>query len=506
MKLNNKTSNIIFSVMILLVVIFINLIGRNWPKRFDLTDNQRYTLSESSKSVVRKIDDLFSIKVYFSNNLPGQYANNKRYLQDILEEYTAYSSGNLQFEFYSPEDDEKMAEDAQKYGIQPVQLTVIENDRREIKKVYMGLILLYEDKREVIPVIQTSTGLEYDLTTKIKNMVDTQKSTIGIVSLDGQSQNQNLVRFLNERYTTRPNINLSTPIDDNINVILINGVKDSLDINQEKNLRDFISRAGNVFIAQNRINVDIQTQQTTPIQSNIFDILGTYGLLINENLVLDQSCNQVNVQQQMGIFRMAVPMDYPFLPVLKKFNDDITVKDLESLELIFPSEIVITDIDESGFTKLLSTSNNSLLMSDFYNLNPDPKINPLFNQLNQPGKIIGVRVINVDNDTGKESNITLVSDSQFFSDQGGGSSPNNITFTLNTIDYMLGDSELISLRSREVTDRPLLGEMDGVGNQTRLTWKIVNMLLPSLLIMVLGFIVRKRQTKKSRILAGIYEK
>ena len=138
MKLNNKTSNIIFSVMILLVVIFINLIGRNWPKRFDLTDNQRYTLSESSKSVVRKIDDLFSIKVYFSNNLPGQYANNKRYLQDILEEYTAYSSGNLQFEFYSPEDDEKMAEDAQKYGIQPVQLTVIENDRREIKKVYMG--------------------------------------------------------------------------------------------------------------------------------------------------------------------------------------------------------------------------------------------------------------------------------------------------------------------------------------------------------------------------------
>ena len=191
---------------------------------------------------------------------------------------------------------------------------------------------------------------------------------------------------------------------------------------------------------------------------------------------------------------------------MKKFNDDITVKDLESLELIFPSEIVITDIDESGFTKLLSTSNNSLLMSDFYNLNPDPKINPLFNQLNEPGKIIGARVVNVDNDTGKESNITLVSDSQFFSDQGGGSSPNNITFTLNTIDYMLGDSELISLRSREVTDRPLLDEMDGVGNQTRLTWKIVNMLLPSLLIMVLGFIVRKRQTKKSRILAGIYEK
>ena len=49
-----------------------------------------------------------------------------------------------------------------------MQLQVIENDKVEIKKVYMGSVLLYEDKREVIPVIQTSTGLEYDITTKIK--------------------------------------------------------------------------------------------------------------------------------------------------------------------------------------------------------------------------------------------------------------------------------------------------------------------------------------------------
>ena len=181
MNLNNKKSTLIFSAVILTAVIFVNLIGRNWFLRFDLTDNKMYSLSSSSKSVVQKIDDLFTIKVYFSADLPAQYSNNKRYLQDILEEYTAYSSGNLRFEFYSPENEEQIAEDAQKYGIQPVQLQVIENDKVEIKKVYMGLVLLYEDKREVIPVIQTSTGLEYDITTKIKSMVQNQKSTIGII-------------------------------------------------------------------------------------------------------------------------------------------------------------------------------------------------------------------------------------------------------------------------------------------------------------------------------------
>ena len=110
MNLNNKKSTLIFSAIILIAVIFINLIGRNVFDRFDLTDNKMYSLSSSSKSVVKKIDDIFTIKVYFSEDLPAQYANNKRYLQDILEEYTAYSSGNLRFEFYSPDNDEQLAE------------------------------------------------------------------------------------------------------------------------------------------------------------------------------------------------------------------------------------------------------------------------------------------------------------------------------------------------------------------------------------------------------------
>ena len=510
MNLNNKKSTLIFSAIILIAVIFINLIGRNWFVRFDLTNNKMYSLSSSSKSVVQKIDDQFTIKVYFSSDLPAQYSNNKRYRQDILEEYTAYSSGNLRFEFYSPENEEKIAEDAQKYGIQPVQLQVIENDKVEIKKVYMGLVLLYEDKREVIPVIQTSTGLEYDITTKIKSMVQTKKSSIGIVSLQDGITNENLIRFLNERYTTRPNLNLSTAIPENIDILLFNGVSDSLDSIQESTLRSFIARGGNVFFSQNRINVDIQTQQANPIQSNIFSILDSYGLNIKENLVLDQTCNQVNVQQQMGPFRMAVPMDYPFLPILKKFNEsEVTVNGLESISLIFTSEIQADSVYSDNlveFTPLLYTSNRSSSMSEFYNLNPDPKTNPVFNQLTEPSKVVGARCIVADKQTGIESNLTLVSDSQLFSDQGGGGSQNNIIFVMNTIDYMLGDSELIALRSREVLDRPLIGDAEGVSNQTRLTWKIINMLLPTLLIILLGFFSRRKQNNKSKILQAIYEK
>ena len=166
-------------------------------------------------------------------------------------------------------------------------------------------------------------------------MVESKRNIVGIVSLDENLSNQNLVQFLNERYSVRPSINLSTPVN-NIDVLLFNGVSTSLDSTQEANLRSYIDSGGNVFFAQNRISVDIQTQQATPIQSNIFDFLSSYGLSIKENLVLDQSCNQVNVQQQVGPFRMAVPMEYPFLPIIKKFDkNEVTVSGLESLELIF---------------------------------------------------------------------------------------------------------------------------------------------------------------------------
>ena len=198
MKLDNKKSTLLFSGIILVAIIFINLIARNWFFRFDLTDNAMYSLSNSSISVVEKIDDPLTMKIYFSNDLPGQYGNNTRYLQDLLEEYSAYSAGNLKFEFYSPESSEQLAEDAQKYGIQPVQLQVIENDAVAIKIVYMGLVILYEDNRETIPVIQTSTGLEYDITTKIKNLVETNKSKIGILSTKTQVENTNLLQSLNQ--------------------------------------------------------------------------------------------------------------------------------------------------------------------------------------------------------------------------------------------------------------------------------------------------------------------
>ena len=119
-----KTSYTYISITII-AFILINLISMNWFIRFDLTDNKMYSLSNSSKQTIEKIDDPLTIDLYFSDDLPGQLQNNKRYVQDLLEEYAAYSN-NISFYFIT--NDEDFNSKAQADGIQSQDIQVIEND------------------------------------------------------------------------------------------------------------------------------------------------------------------------------------------------------------------------------------------------------------------------------------------------------------------------------------------------------------------------------------------
>ena len=160
MLTKNKNSFTLYAAGLVIGLVLLNLIARDIFKRFDLTDNSMYSLSSSSRKIVENLDDLLTMKVYFSDNLPNELGNTRRFLQDILEEYGAWSD-DVRFFFHNPESDTDLEEQARKDGIQPVQMQVIENDKVEIKKVYLGMVLLYENKKEVIPVIQTTAGLEY---------------------------------------------------------------------------------------------------------------------------------------------------------------------------------------------------------------------------------------------------------------------------------------------------------------------------------------------------------
>ncbi len=172
--------------------------------------------------------------------------------------------------------------------------------------------------------------------------------------------------------------------------------------------------------------------------------------------------------------------------------------------MMFPSEVVINDSalvpHNVNIIPLFTSSNKSTSMEEFFNLNPDPNANPSFRQLNEPGKVLGALAEVSHSENRSLSQLILIADSKFISDDGGGASPENHIFVMNAVDYLLGDKELISLRSREITNRPLQELEDDI----KARWKWINILFPSLLVMAFGGLRMRREKNRAKVLEEIY--
>ena len=175
-----KSGRYVKFVLYALVIVLANIAGITLFKRFDLTANKVYSLSEASKRVVSGLSEPLTINVFFTEDLPAPHNNTARYLQDLLEEYAAFSNTYFNFRFFDVSVEEgdlsAQAKENQKlannYGIHPLQIQVIDKDEVKFQRAYMGLVMIHGDLIERIPAITATDGLEYRLTTAIQKMTN----------------------------------------------------------------------------------------------------------------------------------------------------------------------------------------------------------------------------------------------------------------------------------------------------------------------------------------------
>ncbi len=165
-------------ILYIAIIILINIVGITLFFRADLTKDQIYSLSPASHDVVATLSEPLSIKVFFSKNLPAPHNNTERYLKDLLEEYSAKAGKYFNYTFYNvsqeqtglTQNTDENRDMAQAYGIQPVQIRIMENDELKFKNAYMGMVIIHGDLIEKIPTITSTDGLEYQLTTTIQKL------------------------------------------------------------------------------------------------------------------------------------------------------------------------------------------------------------------------------------------------------------------------------------------------------------------------------------------------
>ncbi len=167
-----------FLLFILLLILANMVVSRSYF-RIDLTSPKSYSLSKGSEQVVKTLEEPLSVKVFFSDNLNAPYSSVYQYIKDILVEYKSAANDNFSYEFV----DMKKAENeklALTYGLNQIQIQELKNNEVGMKRVWMGIVLLYADRIETLDALTQTDGLEYRITTTISNMISTTSALSGL--------------------------------------------------------------------------------------------------------------------------------------------------------------------------------------------------------------------------------------------------------------------------------------------------------------------------------------
>ncbi|HEY8377761.1 MAG TPA: Gldg family protein, partial [Nannocystis sp.] len=187
-------------------VLVLNLLGAHVRGRLDLTEDRLFTLSEGTRKVLAGLDDVVTIKLFASSELPPEIALTLRDVRDLLADYRAASDGRVQVLEYDPGKDNDAAEEARSLGIREIQFNVLRNDEFQIRNGWLGLAVLYADERETVPIITRTDDLEYRLTSMIASLTTEEKPRIAFLTGYGAREPfryPTLHSALSERYDVR---------------------------------------------------------------------------------------------------------------------------------------------------------------------------------------------------------------------------------------------------------------------------------------------------------------
>lgn len=456
--------------LVIAIVVLVNflLLSVNW--KIDLTQGKQYTLAEVSRSTVANLQDPVTIKVFFSKDVPQNMLALKQDTLDLVEEYKQAGHGTITVEAVDPKSDPVAQQEVSSYGIPEIQYNVVGNEKFEVSTGYAGMAIVHGDAYQAIPVVSDTNSLEYEITAAIQKMSRTEPLTLGWLSDHDTETAQQLQQALNKQYTITPTTLAS--LDPAIKTLVIAGPKQLFTEPERYTLDQFIMHGGSVIFLIDGMTVNQETLAATANKTDLDDLIKTYGVTVNNNLVADfASPENLTFGTQAGL---QVVRPYPFWPriVSAGLNPDnpITAK-IQSVTMPWPSTLTITVPPETQVTELVRTSPKSYVYSDTVNISPESITVPDEKLLQQytlgvllSGKLTSAFTadalpadVTATDFTGSTANghLAIFGNSQFIADQMLSNGSDNAVLLENTIDALTQDTSLVAIRSRSALNRPI---------------------------------------------------
>ena len=492
-----KSTILIQLVIVAAIVVVANLISRNLYFRIDFTEDKRYTLSTATKDILENLNEVITVRAYFTEDLPAQLAYVRNDLNDMLVEYEDRSNGNIVFEFINPNEDDVKRQEAMQSGVAPIRINVIENDQRQQLDAFLGVVMKSGDRTEVIPLIQPEGSMEYDLTTAIKKISILSKPKIGMISGYGEpnlSAFPQLIQQLSVLYDVETlNIRDTASIPSFYRGLIWVNPTDTISPIDFQKMDQYLNSGGKVLVAYASVEGNLQQSslQRKP-DIGLTRWITNKGLTYGQDFVVDASCVPVTVQQRQGFFTINSQVNFHYFPRVSNFEDHPVTQGLEDMIFTFSNAFTINPTDTSiQINPLVYTSELSGTQSAPGYINIQKQWSeydfPLQNQ------ILAASIEGLGPGRGK---LIVVGNGDFMVNGEGQQAqqlnPDNVNLASNAVDWLADDTGLIDLRTKGITSRPL----DTIEDSTKNLLKYGNVFAPILLILVYAFVRKQRDNKK----------
>ncbi|GAB4285758.1 MAG: Gldg family protein [Ignavibacteriaceae bacterium] len=480
------------------IIILLNFIAYRFFIRLDFTEDRRYTLSEATKNILGSLDEPVTITAYFSDELPPDIGKVKKDFQDLLTEYDNNSGGKVLYRFINPNENQETEMEAAQSGIQPVVINVRERDQMKQQRAYLGAVIQYGEKKEVIPLIQPGSAMEYALSTAIKKLSLKEKIKIAFLQGNGEPQLTDMTQ-VNQQLSVMYDVgtfqlNDSTDIPAEYKTLIIVAPADTVKEDFLIQLDKFLGQGGRILFALNRVKGDLSTSSGSAISTGFEKWLSEKGINVKEEFLTDVNSGSVMVQQRTGMFVMNTPVNFPYIPVISKFADHPVTKGIESVIFPFVSTVEVSIPDTSiKVTNLALTSEQTGIEKPpvYFNVMREWTRNDFPSSSLPVAVALEGKLFN-----GTYSKMIVFGDGDFAVNGSGQNArkldEDNVNLLVNAIDWLSDDTGLIDLRTKGVTSRPIDPDLE---DSTKTFLKYLNFLLPVLLIITFG-VIRYQYRKK----------
>ncbi len=207
-----KWESILQLVVLFLNLILINILAQNYFFRLDLTAEKRYTITESSKTILENLEEPVFIEIYLEGELNSSFKRLQKSVKETLQEFSMYAGKNIQFTFINPEQVSTNPEEQSRYyqqlanrGIQPTTVFETVQGKKVQKLIFPSAIVSYKNKEKPVLLLkgnrttspqeqlnQSIENIEYELISAIQKLSKKQKNSVAFIEGHGELSNDRL--------------------------------------------------------------------------------------------------------------------------------------------------------------------------------------------------------------------------------------------------------------------------------------------------------------------------